>query len=329
MLVLNLHSLSLFHLGAIKTFGHLSYFIFRKGIMSVAAILFISFSAQAQFFTPSDTLNKKRLVFATTTTAVGYGATVIGLNELWYKDYPRSDFHFFNDNAIWMQMDKAGHALTSYQLGRAGYEVMKWTGTSDKSALWIGGNLGLFFLTTVEIMDGYSDEWGFSTGDALANLSGTGLFIGQELLWNEQRMSLKFSYSPSEYAQYRPETLGSTGLESMLKDYNGQTIWLSVNPSSFGHKEKPFLPWLNVALGYGANGMLGGDCNPPFNQAGDALPEIERYRQYYLSLDIDLSQIKTENHFLKTVFSVVGFIKIPAPAIEFSQGDVKWHWLAF
>jgi len=293
-------------------------------------IIFAStFSAKAQFFNPSDTLNKKRLVFATATTAVGYGATMIGLNEYWYKDYPRSNFHFFNDNKAWMQMDKAGHALTSYQLGRYGYEVMKWTGTSEKSAIWIGGNLGLFFLTSVEIMDGFSDEWGFSGGDAVANLSGTALFIGQQLAWGEQRMALKFSYSPSDYAQYRPETLGSGGLESVLKDYNGQTIWLSVNPSSFGHKEKPFLPWLNVALGYGANGMLGGDFNPNFNAAGDALPHTERYRQYYLSLDVDLSRIETNNAFLKTIFNVVGFIKIPAPALEFSQGAVKWHWIAF
>lgn len=317
------------HLRAIKTFVQLRFFDLCKRTVAVAALLVLSFPAKAQFFVPSDTLNKKRLAFATTTTAVGYGATMIGLNEYWYKEYPQSRFHFFNDNAAWMQMDKAGHALTSYQVGRYGYEIMKWTGTTEKSAIWIGGNLGLFFLTSVEVLDGFSDEWGFSTGDAVANLSGTALFLGQQLAWGEQRIALKFSYSPSEYAQLRPETLGNGGLESVLKDYNGQTIWLSVNPSSFSHTKKPFLPWLNFALGYGANGMLGGDSNPAFNQAGEALPEIDRYRQYYLSLDINLSRIKTENDFLKTVFRVVGFIKIPAPAIEFSEGGVKWHWLAF
>jgi len=301
----------------------------NKGVLLFAISLFIIFSAKAQVFTKSDTLNRKRLLFASTTTAAGYGATVTGLNTLWYNDYPRGDFHFFNDNVDWMQMDKAGHALTSYQLGRYGYEVLKWTGLEEKPAIWIGGNLGLFFLTTVEVMDGYSEEWGFSSGDGLANLAGTSLFIGQQLAWGEQRMALKFSYSGTDYAVFRPETLGSGGLESVLKDYNGQTIWLSVNPSSFWRKEKLFLPWLNIALGYGANGMLGGDNNPSFNSAGDALPQTDRYRQYYLSLDIDLSRIKTKNAFLKTIFSVVGFIKIPAPAVELSQGDVKWHWFYF
>ena len=299
----------------------------RKCCLIIVGILMCTFSTKAQLFSSSDTLNEKRLLFATTTTTLGYGATLIGLNELWYKDYPRSGLHFFNDNASWMQMDKAGHALTSYQLGRHGYEVMKWAGTSEKSAIWIGGNFGLFFLTSIEVMDGFSEEWGFSTGDALSNVTGTALFIGQELAWGEQRMTLKFSYSPSSYAALRPETLGNGGMESILKDYNGQTYWLSVNPSRFSRKQDSFLPWLNFALGYGANGMLGGDYNPCYNVAGDLLPPTERYRQYFLSLDIDLSRIKTENDFLKTVFSVVGFIKIPAPTLEFSQDKLSWHWL--
>jgi hypothetical protein len=31
---------------------------------------------------------------------------LVGLNQLWYADYARSDFHFINDNAEWLQMDK-------------------------------------------------------------------------------------------------------------------------------------------------------------------------------------------------------------------------------
>ena len=79
-------------------------------------------------------------------------------------------------------MDKAGHALTAYQLGRYGYEVLKWTGVKEKNATWYGGSFGLFFLTTIEVMDGFSEEWGFSPGDMLANVGGTALFIGQQLL---------------------------------------------------------------------------------------------------------------------------------------------------
>jgi hypothetical protein len=44
---------------------------------------------------------------------------LVGLNQLWYA-YARSDFHFINDNAEWLQMDKAGHIYSSYHLGRLG-----------------------------------------------------------------------------------------------------------------------------------------------------------------------------------------------------------------
>ena len=42
-------------------------------------------------------------------------------------------------------------------------------------------------------MDGYSAEWGASSGDIIANALGTGLYISQELLWKEQRITPKFS----------------------------------------------------------------------------------------------------------------------------------------
>jgi hypothetical protein len=60
--------------------------------------------------------------------------------------------------------------------------------------------------------------------DIIANASGTALFV----LWKEQRITPKFSFHTTQYAQYRPNVLGSSLAEQMLKDYNGQTYWLSV-----------------------------------------------------------------------------------------------------
>src|SRR5574337_956548 len=42
-------------------------------------------------------------------TAAVYGTSFIYLSEAWYKGYPRSAFHTFNDFGEWMQMDKIGH----------------------------------------------------------------------------------------------------------------------------------------------------------------------------------------------------------------------------
>ena len=123
-----------------------------------------------------------------------------------------------------------------------------------------------------------------------------------------------------------PNILGDSYSEQILKDYNGQTYWLSANLFLFTKSSK--VPkWVNLALGYGAEGMITGNddfVNTVF------LPEDKRFRQIYLSLDVDLTKIKSKSHFIKTLFSVINTIKIPAPTVEFREsGTVKFHLLYF
>ena len=273
--------------------------------------------------------HKKRLAVVVSTEAALYGGSLVGLNSLWYKDYPRSSFHFFNDNVEWLQMDKVGHLTTSYYVGRVGVGLLKWSGVERKKAIWYGGMLGSVYQSTIEILDGYSSQWGFSIGDFTANTAGSLLCIGQELAWNDQRIVLKYSFHQSEFSSYRPNLLGRNLQENLLKDYNGQTYWLSVNPASFMRTETKFPKWLNVAFGYGANGMTGGNFNPPYIDGNGNQIYFDRYRQYYLSFDVDLTRIKTRSHFLKTVFYSIGYIKIPAPALEFNKHGVKGSLLGF
>lgn len=277
-------------------------------------------------FKPSDSLNTKRQHSVIISEAVLATGTLIGLNQLWYADYPKSNFHFINDNSEWLQMDKAGHVFSSYHLGRFGAEMLEWSGTSKKNQLLYGAGLGFAFLTAVEVLDGYSAEWGASSGDILANATGTALYVSQELIWKEQRITPKFSFSTTKYANYRPEVLGSSISEQVLKDYNGQTYWLSVNLYSFA-KDSKIPKWVNVALGYGAEGMITGRNE---NRTTYSASNPQRFRQFYLSLDVDLTKIKTNSHFLKTVFSVFNTIKIPAPTIELVRfNEVKYHLIYF
>lgn len=259
----------------------------------------------------------KRLTPTLALAGTAYVGGMTGLYFLWYADYPQSAFHTINDNAAWLQIDKLGHSLTAYHLGKSSYSILKWAGMPQKKALWIGGLSGVAFQTSVEILDGFSSNWGFSWGDFGANLSGTTLFIGQELLWDEQRISLKFSYFPTKYAQYNPAVLGGNFQERMLKDYNAQTYWLSVNIASFLPKESKVPKWLNIAFGYGAKGMLNTYSNVV--SGNDNIPIYERTRQYYFSLDIDLSKIKTKSEFLRMLLDVASVIKVPFPAIEFNK----------
>ena len=309
----------------------MNYLHYSYKFLTVAFLLLFfgneSLYAQAKtpFFQRSDTLNNKRKTTVYVSEAVLGTAVLIGLNELWYKDYPRSKFHFLNDNSQWMQMDKFGHAYSSYFIGKMGMDALAWAGESKKKQLTYGATLGFVFLTAVEVLDGFSEEWGFSTGDVMANAFGTGLLIGQELLWDEQRIQFKFSFSPSDYAEMNPDKLGSTSLQQVLKDYNGQTYWLSVNLRSF-FKESNVPKWLNVAIGYGANGLPEGSYD-----ASKFPPQpIESYRQFFASIDVDLTKIPTNSDFLKTLFNVVNYVKIPAPSLEYrSNGEFKFHALYF
>ncbi len=271
----------------------------------------------------------KRLALVATSEGALYIGSMIGLNELWYKNYPRSSFHFFDDSDEWLQMDKVGHITTSYYIGRIGINSLKWCGVQRKKAIWYGGMLGFVYQSTIEILDGYSTEWGFSVTDFAANTAGSLLVIGQELAWDEQRITLKFSFQQSEFAKYRPNLLGKNLQENILKDYNGQTYWLSLNLSSFMSEETKFPKWLNVAFGYGGNGMTGGSFNPPYiDEKGNQI-YFDRYRQFYFSLDADLTRIKTKSKFLKAVFNTIGFIKIPAPSLEFNKNGIKGNWIGF
>jgi uncharacterized protein YfiM (DUF2279 family) len=302
----------------------------KNQIKYVILFVLISTSCFAQnnassFFKPSDTLNIPRRNTVIITEATLGTASLIGLNSLWYKDFPRSKFHTINDFDEWKQMDKLGHVFTSYQLGRVGADVLNWSGVSKKNQLVYGATLGFTFLTAVEIFDGYSKEWGFSWSDIGANALGTGLFIGQELLWEEQRLQLKFSFHNTKYAKLRPDKLGENFLQEIIKDYNGQTYWLSANLHSF-FKDSKIPKWLNIAAGYGVDGLLTGTNEPVDN----LFTNQDRIRQYYLSFDVNLSKIKTESQALKTIFSVLNVIKVPLPTISInSKKRVVFHLFYF
>ncbi|MEO7529781.1 MAG: DUF2279 domain-containing protein, partial [Sediminibacterium sp.] len=253
--------------------------------------------------------DKTHIYIASTASVAGYTGSLVALSNAWYKNYPQSSFHFFNDNDDWLQVDKAGHVFSAYTAGKMSMELWRWAGLSRKQRIWIGGISGTAFLTVVEVLDGFSSGWGFSMGDLGADLAGSSLLIAQELTWNEQRIQIKFSFHRNNYNDPVLNTrandlFGSRSLERMLKDYNGQTYWVSANLKSF-FKTLQLPSWLNIAVGYGADGMFGGTENIVKDKSGITVfdrSDLPRYRQWYLAPDIDLTKIKTKSKFLKTTF---------------------------
>ena len=278
--------------------------------------------------------NKKRVRLVTVSNVVAYGALLVGLNAEWYAKYPRSGFHFFNDDAEWLQVDKVGHAYSAYTESRASMEAWRWAGLSRKERIWIGGLSGIAYQSIIEVLDGFSSEYGFSPGDFTANIIGSGMFIAQEFAWDDQRIKFKFSFHRKNYGEAdldkRADAIyGSTEIERFIKDYNAQSYWLSANIKSFFPDTK--LPrWLSFSFGYGAEGMFGARSNV-FMENGNVIDwsNIKRYRQWYISPDVDFTKIRTNKKGLKILFFILDAFKFPAPTLEFSNGSFKGHWIVF
>lgn len=309
--------------------------MFQRRFLSIYPFLLsllLSANGMSQDTTAARKTSKK-LVLSGVQIAL-WGSTFYTLNKTWYSNYPRTDFHFYNDWKEWQYMDKVGHFWSSYQISNNTSKIWQWTGMEKKKAAIIGSISGMAYLSIIEILDGYSDKWGFSVPDILANASGAALYAVQELKWNEQRISIKLSYFPYDYGTLKPRADALFGLshaEKVLKDYNAQTYWASANIRSF-FPSSGFPPWLNLALGYGARTMLGGYENKWTNVDGSIISrtDVQRYKRFFISADIDLTRIKTKNKTMKTIFSLVNVLKIPAPSVELnSLGKLKLHPLFY
>ena len=233
-------------------------------------------------------------------------------------------------------MDKVGHFYAAYIESRASMELWRWTGIDRKKRIWIGGMSGAVYQTVIEVLDGFSSGWGWSWGDFGANILGSSALVAQELAWNDQRIKFKFSFHRKNYSdpqlnQRSDKLFGASTAERLLKDYNGQTYWASMNLKPF-FKNSNLPEWLSLSVGYGAEGLFGGTENIAKDDNGNITfnrPDIKRYRQWFLAPDIDLSKIKTTKKGVKFILTVLSAFKFPAPSLEFSKGKFKVHAVHF
>ena len=214
-------------------------------------------------------------------------------------------------------MDKAGHIYTAAHLGESFGQILSFAGYSKKKSALLGGVYGWSYLLGLELLDGNSSKWGFSWSDLGANTLGTILYTSQELLFDKQLFRTKFSYSPSGVSQIRPNVLGSNFTESLFKDYNGQTYWLSFSPFSFTQHEQ--LRWICLSVGYSVNDKISG-ANDIF------VTKTKIYsakRQLLFSLDIDIEAMNIKRKWVRTILKPLNWIKIPFPTMEITNGGLR------
>jgi len=273
-------------------------------------------------------VDKKKLATAIVTETVMYTGLMSYLGFVWYKDSERVPFHLYDDSKGYLQIDKMGHAYGAYIESYLCYNWLRKAGVNKNKSLLFGGTMGIIMQTPIEVFDGLYENWGFSWSDMAANTAGSFLLIGQEVFFDKQLLNFKFSFRQSTYADQANGYLGDSPLESLFYDYNGHSYWLSTNVNNIIKNDR--IPdWLNIAVGYSANGMFG-EFENRTSWGGVALPEVERYRQFFLSPDIDWTKIPTNSKLVKDLFHALNFIKVPAPAIEMNGRDgVILHWLYF
>ncbi|MDA3881338.1 MAG: DUF2279 domain-containing protein [Prolixibacteraceae bacterium] len=297
--------------------------------LAIAFLLLFGKTPKAQeSYDTTTTVNKKMVITAITTETLIYAGGLSYLHYIWYKDHERVPFHFYNDNSGYLQMDKMGHAFASYAESYVAYNWLRKAGVSKKNALIYGGSMGFIMQLPIEVFDGVYEGWGFSWGDVIANTAGCVLLVGQEMAFDQQIMRYKISLSPSDMSKNAYGYLGNNIVENFAYDYNAHTYWLSMNANRIAFKNT--LPdWINISVGYSANGMLGEFENRSY-YVGMRLPEYDRTRQFLLSLDVDWGKIPTESKFLKGLFTALNFVKLPFPALEInSQGNFNAYWLYF
>lgn len=250
-----------------------------------------------------------------------YVGSLIYLSSVWYKKDDHTSFHFYNDLPQWKQMDKIGHFTTSFVESEAIARTLVWCGVPDRKAHILGFAGGIIYQTPIEIFDGFEKEYGASIYDAGANILGSALSLSQYLLWQENRIKAKFSFHKTSFPDQRPDILGKSLNEQILKDYNGQTYWLAFNLYSFA-KHSGIPKWINFSVGYSANQMVFSRDHEN-RQAG-----FTPYRQLFLSFDIDFDHVPIKSKLLKTLLYPLNIIHIPFPAIEFSK-QIRFHPIYF
>jgi hypothetical protein len=298
-----------------------------KKIVLIVIVMFAkndvkSFEKDSTFLLKSTSFNKEKMMLTSCAEFAIAASADIGVWNFWYKKQKITHLHSFDDSREWGGMDKLGHSFTANKITGFSTQLAYWSGCKPWKARAYGFGVAFVYQTSLELMDGISKDWGFSWTDILANTSGSGLYILQDWAWKEQRIRLKFSYSPTTYAQFRPNTLGKSFSEQLFKDYNGQSYWLSANISSFISKENRFPKWINLAIGHSMDQKLFGFENQAqFVKDGKTLT-FSAQHQWYMSLDIDFKRIPTQRKWLKNIFNVLNLVKIPFPALRLQHGKL-------
>ncbi|MEI8133584.1 MAG: DUF2279 domain-containing protein [bacterium] len=235
------------------------------------------------------------------------------IEKSWWPDSDRTAFHIQDDPDYEKNYDKFGHGFGAYYTSHFFQEAFAWSGIDSSQSYLLGAVCGAMYEFYVEIEDGFGKSWGFSPGDAKADLIGASFFLLRNRVDFFRNFQYKWLYYPNADSLY----FASHSTYNPIDDYEGQSYWFTADihrmlPESW----KDYWPmWLNLAFGIGGIGLETFDTNSPTGN-----PYDNRHKAYYLSLDFDMEKIIPESD-----IGIINFIRrglsywhLPAPAYRIS-----------
>ncbi len=238
----------------------------------------------------------------------------IAQQNAWWQGQRRS-FHFAEDWVSALQVDKFGHAYGGYFMAYGMDEALMTSGVDYNSSALYGSIFGVAYQSYVEFEDGFAKTWGFSPSDWYFDFIGPCFYLAQHYVPALQNIIPKWQYIPTEWTTKeninRPKTF--------IDDYNSTTFWYSLNVYNImpENLKKYWLPWLNIAVGYGADSDIKSDPNHPDQQ---------NIRRFIVGLDYNLVKLLPDGgNFWNWFRQTFNYIKLPSPGIEFSNGVTRFY----
>jgi hypothetical protein len=166
-----------------------------------------------------------------------------------------SDFHFsdegwFGKDSVAGGADKLGHAFAFYVSTRLLAKTLdEWAGQPRQDAIRTAALTSAAVSLAIEVFDGYSLEYGFSSSDMAMNLVGIGAGMLLETYPRlDQLIDLRLQYWPSDDARRYGQT-------NPGNDYSGQTYLFVLKASGVPElRRNPWLRYFELQLGYGSRG---------------------------------------------------------------------------
>jgi hypothetical protein len=221
----------------------------------------------------------------------------------------------FSRDSVAGGADKLGHAMAFYASTRLLASTLDlWAGQPLHEAIRVAGFASAAVSLAVEVLDGYSLEYGFSTGDLAMNLLGIGAGM---LLESSPRLDalidLRWKYRRSADARW-------LGDRDPIADYSGHTYLLVLKASGVPQwQSHSWLRYGELHFGYGSRGYA--------PHPGRFAPVQPRpHRNLYFGVGINLSELlgatvfTGESRARRIADTALEYLQVPGTHLLLRQG---------